>query len=196
MRFVGARSRTVVHAAVAVALVATIAAAPTDVAGTVHVARRPLADAVVWIEAPAPAPPVPARVVLDQRNLTFSPHVLPVRVGTVVELPNNDRVFHNVFSFHDGKKFDLGLYPTGSSKRLTFDRPGLSRIFCNIHPGMAAYILAVDSPYFAVSDRQGRFAIRGVPPGHHTYRAWRPGGDIISGTVTVGEDAALQVQWP
>ena len=196
MRFGGAPSRILVHAAIAVAFVATVVAAPAHVSGTVRVGPRPHADAVVWIDMAAPAPPEPARVVLDQRNLTFSPHVLAVRVGTTVELPNNDRVFHNVFSFHDGKKFDLGLYPTGASRHLTFDRPGLSRIFCNIHPGMAAYILAVDSAYFAVSDRQGQFSIRGVPPGDHTYKAWRPGSEIISGEVKVGGDAPLNVQWP
>src|SRR5688572_11894997 len=181
MQFAGVGPRLCVHVAIALAFLATVTGATDDVSGTVRAGQRPQADAVVWIEAPAPAPPEPARVVLDQRNLTFSPHVLAVRVGTVVELPNNDRVFHNVFSFHDGKKFDLGLYPTGASRRLSFDRPGLSRIFCNIHPGMAAYILAVDSGYFAVSDRQGRFSIRGVPPGDHTYKAWRPGSEIVSG---------------
>src|SRR5688572_4017369 len=127
MQFAGAGSRTLMQVAVAVAFVTTAVAAPGDVTGTVFVGNRPHADAVVWIDSAAQPAPEPARVVLDQRNLTFSPHVLAVRVGTVVDLPNNDRVFHNVFSFHDGKKFDLGLYPTGSSKRLTFDRPGLSR---------------------------------------------------------------------
>jgi plastocyanin len=196
MQFVGAGFRTLVHAVVAAIFVATTVAAPNDLAGIVLVGDRPQADAVVWIDNAAARPPEPARVVLDQRTLTFSPHVLAVRVGTVVDLPNNDRVFHNVFSFHEGKKFDLGLYPTGSSKRLTFDRPGLSRIFCNIHPGMAAYILAVDSPYFAVSDRQGRFSIRGVPPGDHTYKAWRPGGEIVGGEVPAGGDAPFRVRWP
>ena len=105
------------------------------------------------------------QIVLDQRNLQFSPHVLAVSVGTQVEMPNSDRVFHNVFSFHDGKRFDLGLYPVGTAKVVTFDRPGLSRIFCNIHPTMAAYVLAVDSAYLAVSDARGQFAMAPVPQG-------------------------------
>ena len=74
-------------------------------------------------------------VVLDQRNLSFSPRVLAVRVGTTVSFPNHDRVFHDVFSFRDGKRFELGLYPVGAIKHVPFDRPGLSRVFCNIHPG-------------------------------------------------------------
>lgn len=182
----------------AFALVASTGAAPLhDLGGTVLVGVRAQADAVVWLESAMPAPKAePARVVLDQRNLMFSPHVLAVRVGTTVELPNNDLVFHNVFSFHDGKKFDLGLYPVGTSKRLTFDRPGLSRLFCNIHPAMAAYILVLDTPYFAVSDKQGGFSIRSVPPGTYTYRGWRPGGEIVTGVVTVGAGMALDVRWP
>ena len=97
---------------------------------------------------------------LDQRNLSFSPHVLVVRVGTTVDFPNNDRVFHNVFSFRDGKRFDLGMYPVGTMQQVTFDQPGLSRIFCNIHPNMAAYVLTVDSPYFARADESGAFTHR------------------------------------
>lgn len=181
-----------------VALVTSTGAAPLhELQGTVRVGARTQADAVVWLESSLPAPAAaPARAVLDQRNLMFSPHVLAVRVGTTVELPNNDLVFHNVFSFHDGKKFDLGLYPVGTMKRLTFDRAGLSRLFCNIHPAMAAYIMAVDSPYFAVSDKQGRFSMRGVPAATYTYHAWRPGGEIVTGVVTVDADAPLDVRWP
>ena len=125
---------------------------------------------------------------LDQRNLTFSPHVLAVRVGTTVEFPNRDRVFHNVFSFHDGKRFDLGMYPVGTVRHVTFGKPGLSRIFCNIHPNMAAYVMAVDSGYFAVSDASGRFVIAAVPPGTYTYHAWRPGGATLTGSAIVDGD--------
>src|SRR5436305_635351 len=131
------------------------AAAPDsqDLHGTARAGTRAAPNAVVWLNAPnAPRSSDRSRIVLDQRNLDFSPHVLAVRVGTTVEFPNNDRVFHNVFSFRDGKIFDLGMYPVGALKRVTFDRPGLSRIFCNIHPGMAASVMSVDSPYLAVGD--------------------------------------------
>jgi plastocyanin len=177
-------------------VVSTGAASVEDLRGTVRVGTRTQGDAVVWLETTLPPAGDAPRPVLDQRNLTFSPHVLAVRVGTTVELPNNDLVFHNVFSFHDGKKFDLGLYPVGTKKRLTFERAGLSRLFCNIHPAMAAYIMAVDSAYFAVSDKDGRFAIRNVPPGTYTYHAWRPGGEILTGSVTVEAGAPLEVRWP
>jgi plastocyanin len=173
------------------------AADTTGLRGMVHAGGRPQAEAVVWLDAPGDVPPVPpGRAVLDQRNLTFEPRVLAIRTGTTVELPNNDRVFHNVFSFHNAKRFDLGMYPVGTSRRVTFDRQGLSRVFCNIHPGMAAYVMVVDSPYFAVSDRQGRFSMPSVPAGRYTYHAWRSGADALTGLVTVDSEASLNVEWP
>ena len=164
--------------------------------GVVRVKGRSQKDVVVWLEGSAPAPPSGRRrIVLDQRNLQFSPRVLAVSVGTKVEMPNSDRVFHNVFSFHDGKRFDLGLYPVGTAKVVTFDKPGLSRIFCNIHPTMAAYILAVDSGYVAVSDARGQFAMTRVPHGSYTYHAWRPGDETTTGTVTVQAGTRLEIEW-
>jgi len=167
-----------------------------ELTGTALVSGKPAQHAVVWLEAAnEPAAGQTSRVVLDQRNLTFSPHVLAVRVGTTVEFPNNDRVLHNVFSFRDGKKFDLGMYPKGMSKRIVFDRPGLARLFCNIHPNMAAYVMAIDTPYFAVADERGAFSIAGVPPGTYTYHAWRPGGPSLTGSITVDGSHALEIRW-
>ena len=169
----------------------------TDLSGSATLRGKPLPNSVVWLEAPnAPRPPQKERIVLDQRNLAFTPTVLAVPVGYTVDFPNNDRVFHNVFSLRNGKKFDLGLYPVGAVKHVKFDRPGLSRIFCNIHPNMAAYVLAVESPYLDVTDKKGRFTLRGVPPGNYTYHAWRPGDKTTEGKVTVGPGAALEVRWP
>ena len=167
-----------------------------DLAGTAHVGERPEPNAVVWLEASAAPARETRNVVLDQRNLAFSPHVLAIRVGTTVQFPNRDRVFHNVFSFHDGKRFDLGMYPVGAVKNVTFGQPGLSRIFCNIHPNMAAYVMAVDSGYFAVSDSSGRFLIAAVPSGTYVYHAWHPGGTTLSGSATVDGDKPLEIRWP
>lgn len=169
----------------------------SDLHGNAHVGAHPAGDAVVWLEAPnAPRSTDRRRIVLDQRNLSFSPHVLAIRVGTTVDFPNNDRVFHNVFSFRDGTVFDLGLYPIGALKHVTFDRPGLSRIFCNIHPGMAAYVMAVDSPYFAVTDRSGAFTIAAVPPGSFRHHAWRAGASQLTGTWSSASAAPLSISWP
>src|SRR5262245_21974763 len=177
-------------------MVAVSGQATADLNGTAVSGDRPAPDTVVWLEAPnAPPNANPPRAVLDQRNLSFSPKVLVIRAGTSVEFPNNDRVFHNVFSFRDGRRFDLGLYPVGSMKRVLFDRPGLSRIFCNIHPNMAAYVMTVDSPYFARADETGAFTLSGVPAGNYTYHAWRPGAvaELTGNWTTL--DGALAIKW-
>lgn len=178
-------------------VVMSAGSADLDVRGVVHVADKPYANAVVWLEVGGFGPRTEtSRPVLDQRNLRFSPQVLAVEVGTTVAFPNNDRVFHNVFSFRDGKRFDLGLYPIGAVKLVTFDKAGISRIFCNIHPQMAAYVVAVDSPYFAVSDENGNFSLTGVPAGPQTYRAWRPGAASITGAFAAEPGRQLDVRWP
>jgi len=168
-----------------------------DLRGVARVGARVLADAVIWLEAPSSSAPAAGEQepLLDQRNLQFFPHVLVVRVGTTVKFPNSDRVFHNVFSFHDGKKFDLGVYPIGAVKYVKFDRAGVSRLFCNIHPGMAAYVVSVDSPYFAATDDAGAYVIH-APPGRYTYHAWRAGGMQLTGEVSVGDAASFDIQWP
>jgi plastocyanin len=172
-------------------------AAGGELKGIVRAGGRAARDIVVWLDiagGPSAAPGV--KTVLDQRNMQFVPRVLAVRVGTSVEMPNSDRLLHNVFSFRDGKVFDLGLYPVGASKTVTFDQPGLSRIFCNIHPSMAAYVLAVDSAYFAVTDAAGRFAIRDVPAGTHAYRAWRAGSAPAAGKLIAGENQPVEIDLP
>ena len=171
--------------------------AQSELHGIARVSSKPAADVLVWLDAPGTEAVAKATpVVGDQGNLSFTPRVLAVPVGTTVEFPNNDRVFHNVFSFRDGKRFDLGLYPVGSSRRVAFDKPGLSRIYCNIHPNMAAYVMAVDSLYFAVSDRSGTFRIAAVPTGTYRYYAWRPGAEQLTGTWSSTADGPLTIEWP
>lgn len=174
---------------------ATAPVSGDELTGTVHVSGRAIQHAVIWLAAPGAPPSTPQRVVLDQRNLAFIPHVLAVRVGTTVEFPNNDKVFHNVFSFRDGKRFDLGMYPKGAAKRINFDKPGLARLFCNIHPNMAAYVLAVDSPYFAVSNEDGVFTIERVPAGTYTFHAWRAGAQPLSGSIAIDGSTPLDIRW-
>ena len=183
--------------ALAVISIGAAGADTHDLKGSARTGNRAELNAVVWLEAPdAPAQPQTRKVVLHQRSLAFAPHVLAVRVGTTVDFPNEDRVFHNVFSFHDGKVFDLGLYPVGSLRRVVFSEPGVSRVFCNIHPHMAGYVVAVDSPHFAAAKEDGTFAIPAVPPGTYTFHAWRPAGPTLTGTVTVPSDSPLEVDWP
>jgi plastocyanin len=177
-------------------LLAPIPAVAAELNGSVQAAGKTTEYAVVWLDA-AGSPARQIRpVVLDQRNLSFEPRVMVVRVGTTVDFPNHDKVFHNVFSFRDGRKFDLGMYPAGTAKQIVFDRPGVHRIFCNIHPHMAAYVIAVETSYFAVSDARGSFVIANVPAGTYTYHAWRAGAPILNGTVTVDGGSALDIRWP
>ncbi len=109
---------------------------------------------------------------LDQRNKSFEPHVLVVPVGSMVAFPNHDPFFHNVFSLFEGKRFDLGLYEAGSTRDVHFDKPGISYIFCNIHPEMSAVVVALDTPYYGVSDSRGQVVIANVPSGKYSLRVW------------------------
>jgi plastocyanin len=118
------------------------------------------------ISAGHPAPQI------AQINKSFDPHVLVIQVGTPVQFPNRDPFLHNVFSLFDGKRFDLGFYEAGSSKTVHFDRPGVSFLFCNIHPEMSGAVVAVDTPYFGVSDRNGRVVIQEVPDGRYQLNVW------------------------
>jgi plastocyanin len=134
---------------------------------------------VVWltpIDTPSGQTSPPAkssqRIRLVQKNKSFEPHVLVVPVGSQVEFPNRDPFFHNVFSLFEGKRFDLGLYEAGTTRDVHFDKPGISYIFCNIHPEMSAVVIAVETPYYAASDARGEVTIRDVPAGHYTLRLW------------------------
>lgn len=109
---------------------------------------------------------------LVQKNKTFQPRVVILRAGTAVEFPNRDPFFHNVFSLFDGKRFDLGLYEAGGTRLVHFDKPGISFIFCNIHPEMSAVVIAVTTPYYALSDNAGNVSLRGVPPGRYLLHIW------------------------
>lgn len=130
---------------------------------------------------------------MDQRNETFVPHVLAVTVGAVVDFPNNDKTFHNVFSLSRAKRFDLGRYAAGRSKSVRFDRPGLVRVFCDIHSHMNAYVLVLTHQFFSVTDMAGRYRISGVPPGQYTIVGWYEGEQRTSRVVTVAPNGVVEV---
>jgi len=140
---------------------------------------RDAGSVVLWLTPagglPAPSLPIPhdpPRQRLVQKNKSFEPHVVAVTVGSVVQFPNKDPFFHNVFSLFEGKRFDLGLYEAGSTRDVLFDKPGVSYIFCNIHAEMSAVVVAVETPYYGISGRQGQVTIPNVPPGRYTLRLW------------------------
>ena len=139
----------------------------------------------------AARPAVRAR--MDQRDETFIPHVLAVDTGAVVEFPNNDKTFHNVFSLSRTRKFDLGRYGRGESESVRFDRPGIVRVFCDIHSHMSASILVFNHPYYATTTDEGRYEIGGIPAGTYTVSAWH--GGTVRGThrVTITDDAIVDL---
>jgi len=146
--------------------------------------------AVVYID-PAPSPALeelPAgHARMDQRNEEFIPHVLAVTVGTIVDFPNDDTKFHNVFSLSRVKTFDLGRYPLGHSKSVTFDKSGIVPISCDIHTHMSAYVLVFNHPYFAVADEDGRYTIPNVPPGAYTLKVWSEVGHAEPRAIVVAD---------
>src|SRR5580704_15517388 len=166
------------------ALLAAAAAAAGTVSGRVELvsSRDPnvrkhtdYSGVVVWLEPAAGMPAIPAsagRAQMVQKNKTFNPHVLAITVGTVVDFPNYDPIFHNAFSNYNGQIFDLVLYPPGTTKSQAFRREGVVRVFCNIHPSMSAVIVVLKSPYFATSAKNGGFEIAHVPAGSYRMQVF------------------------
>ena len=135
-------------------------------------------QAVVWLNpvagATADAPRQdPSKIPqLVQKNKSFQPSLLVIPVGGKVEFPNHDPFFHNVFSLFEGKRFDLGLYESGTTRFVQFDKPGSSYIFCNIHAEMSAVIIALNTPYYAISNARGEISIPNVPPGRYELQVF------------------------
>ena len=157
------------------------------------------ANVVVWLSPLSGADPKPAASQhgpyrLLQKDKQFHPHLLVVPTGTSVEFPNADPFFHNVFSLFNGKRFDLGLYESGTSRSVRFDREGVSYIFCNIHPEMGAVVLALSTPFYAISNADGSVVIHGVPTGTYRLNVWSETAQLLEGSdaqriVQVGNDA-------
>lgn len=121
---------------------------------------------------------------LDQIDFNFIPHILAIQVGTSVDFYNLDPVFHNVFSFSKPKKFDLGRYPKNHFKSVTFDKPGLIKLFCEIHSDMSAFILVLNTPYITYPDIEGEFNLE-VPAGDYHIRVWQEDGDALQAQIKV-----------
>jgi len=170
------------------------------------VARRPDIRSLVM---PAPRDPLPRRwsvvylevgpreafestrtltATIEQRDETFVPHVLAVEVGTVVDFPNQDETYHNVFSLSPAAVFDLGRYAQGQAKSVRFDRPGIVRVFCEIHSHMSAFVVVFSHRFFAVTDEEGRYRIEDVPAGTYRVVAWHERFGRIAQDIRVGED--------
>ena len=186
-------------------------AAAGKISGTVKTnGLRTPANVLVYLSEAPPASGDLSKVkfVMDQRNLEFIPHVLPVLVGSAVEFPNNDQVEHNIFSMSRTKQFNLGSYKAGESKTVVFDKPGIVELRCDVHAEMAAYILVIKNPYFAVTDEQGRFeipdssylnqigltGIKNLSPGKYFLKTWHEKLKTQSEAVVVPENGDVTIQ--
>ncbi len=159
-------------------LAATGVAGAGELKGTVKaVGVKDSADAVVYVDAiPGKTFPAPSgHVLIDQKNLMFNPHVVAVLVGTTVDFKNSDAVLHNVFSPDKcADKFNLGSWPQGQVRSYTFKSPCAATLLCNVHPEMEGFVVAVPTPYFAVTDKSGAYAIKDLPDGSYTVKVWHP----------------------
>jgi plastocyanin len=161
----------------------------TAVTGTVRIQARSdttPATAIVYAEPlDAPVPKRPATFTLAQKGKQFLPRLLAVPVGSTINFPNEDQIFHNVFSLSPPQPFDLGLYRAGASKAQTFDQPSTLRVFCNIHPQMTAMIAVVPSPYVAMTDANGAYSLD-LPPGRYKLTALSERAGPVSQEMKVG----------
>jgi plastocyanin len=148
---------------------------------------RDSADAVVYAVVPGKTFPAPAEhAKMDQANLVFSPHVVPVVVGTTVDFLNSDAVLHNVFSPDAcADKFNLGTWPKGQTKSYTFKKECVATLLCKVHPEMEGFVVAVPAPYFAVTKADGSYRIADVPDGAYTVKVWHPKAKATQKAVTV-----------
>ena len=161
-----------------------------------NVERTDHSDVVVFldgIKADPTAPTDQKNPVVSQQNRSFSPRVLPIVKGTTVEFPNDDSILHNVFSLSKPRRFDLDVYRPGTSKSVTFNKTGLVRLHCNIHPDMACSILVLNNPYFALSNRQGLCVITGIPDGTYFLRTWNELGGGSRQRVSLQKESAVRL---
>ncbi len=160
--------------------------------------RQPRVGVVYLEVAPSAAfeDPVATRGRLDQRDETFVPHVLAIRTGTTVDFPNSDRIYHNVFSLSPARRFDLGRYAVGRSKAIRFDRPGVVRVFCDIHSHMSAFILVFSHRFFDVTQPDGTFQLPPVPAGTYMLAGWYEGDVRANRQVVVRAGETAVVEFP
>jgi plastocyanin len=156
-----------------------------------------LRDFVVSVEGPAPANARSATSapVITQKGAVFSPRILPIMVGTTVEWPNDDDIFHNVFSLSESNEFDLGLYKNPETRKVTFSRTGRVDVLCSIHTQMSAVVLVLENPFFAKTDDQGRYAIPRLPAGEYTLRAWHERLPSVRRRITVADGGEVKADF-
>ena len=150
-------------------------------------------ELVVFLEANSSDSGKPVRVELQQQSQQFAPRLLVVPAGSTVSFPNADPVFHNVFSLSGAKKFDLGYYPAGQTRMVTFDEPGIVQVYCHLHPNMYAAIVVVPNRWYAQPREDGSFSMHDVPPGTYKLVAWHMNAGFFRKTVQVSANSGADV---
>ena len=134
---------------------------------------------------------------MEQRHFQFAPGILPIRTGTVVEFPNLDDGYHNVFSYSKPKRFDLGRYRKDEKPpSLVFDKPGVVKLFCEIHEHMRGTILVLDTPFFTKTDTAGGYRLEHLPGGKYTLKAWLDEKTVWEQPVELSDSDRLRVDFP
>ena len=152
-----------------------------------------LDNVVVFVSSPMRVDSAPQRVSIRQTNEEFIPHVVAVTTGSTVDFPNDDLIFHNVFSLSRVATFDLGRYPRNTSKARTFTKPGVIKVFCHLHSHMSAIVRVFSHPYFAVPDRNGRFTIPDVPAGRLEVTAWHERAGEVTQQATIDDGGTTEL---
>ena len=170
------------------------------VKGTITIGGKPAPDAVVSIEGLSKeqiktqmAQYKPQKKIIDQRNLKFTPTVVAIMAGETVAFSNNDKAWHNVYSKGGANDFDLGLYPSGKTRSKKFDKVGISRILCNAHPTMEAFVVVKDQPFFSTTDGRGNYQITNVPVGKARLEVWYPNLEVWTESVDVARAGEVLV---
>ena len=169
-----------------------------DIKGTVKVlGGKGVEYVLIYIEKAEGRsfPPLAKNPVIDQIRMTFVPHVLPVLAGSSVDFPNSDSTRHNVFSPSKTKKFNLGTYPAGITKKVTFEKTGVVSLLYNVHAEMAAFVLVVQNPYFAMVDKHVKYKISDVPPGDYTLVVWHPKLKSKNSMITIQQEGSVTVDF-
>jgi plastocyanin len=168
------------------------------VKGTITIGGKPAPDAVVSIEGLSQdqiktqiSRTKPQKQIIDQRNLKFIPTVVAIMAGATVDFPNNDKSWHNVYSKGGANDFDLGLYAPGKTRSKKFDKAGVSRILCNAHPNMEAFVVVKDQPFFSTADSRGNYEIKNVPVGKARVEIWYPNLEVTSEAVEIVRDGEV-----
>jgi plastocyanin len=154
-----------------------------------------LSRVVIYLQGPGLARGVPVRATLTQKSLRFHPEIVVVPVGSAVSFPNEDPIFHNVFSLSKAKQFDLGYYPKGQTRAVRFDLPGVVQVYCHIHADMSAAVLVVPTAWWTRPTLDGSFSLKGIPPGSYELVAWHRSAGFFRRRVTVKGGQTLRVDF-